>query len=116
RAAGPERLTRLVETIAAAHGLVAEVEYLSGYPVTVNEAGEVARAARVCRELLGGEGWLDLEHPVAGAEDFSYVLEEVPGAFVFVGATPPGLDLATAPYNHSAQARFDDGAVPVTAA
>ena len=54
--------------------------------------------------------------PVSGAEDFSYVLEAVPGAFLFVGATPPGADPATAPYNHSAHARFDDAALPLSAA
>ncbi len=112
----PERLTRLVEHIAAAHGLTAEVRYERGYPVTVNDAGEVARAARVSREVLGDQGWHDLADPVAGAEDFSYVLEQVPGAYLFVAATPPGLDPEAAPYNHSAQARFDDDAVPVSAA
>jgi hippurate hydrolase len=45
---------------------------------------------------------------MAGAEDFSYVLEQVPGAFVMLGACPPGADPATAPFNHSADAVFDD--------
>lgn len=112
----PERLTRLVEHIAAAHGLTADVRYERGYPVTVNDAAETQRAARVTRELFGPDRWLDLPHPVAGAEDFSYVLQEVPGSFVFLGATLPGLDPATAPYNHSALARFDDEAVPASAA
>lgn len=112
----PERLVRLVENIAAAHGLTADVRYERGYPVTVNDAGEVGRAARVSREVLGAEGWFDLPDPVAGAEDFSYVLEQVPGAYLFVAATPRELDPETAPYNHSAQARFDDDAVPVSAA
>ncbi|MBU4215928.1 MAG: amidohydrolase, partial [Actinobacteria bacterium] len=47
------------------------------------------------------------------AEDFSYVLEQVPGAFFGLGATPPGADPATAPYNHSAQARYADSALAV---
>jgi len=112
----PERLTRLAEHIAAAHGMTAEVRYERGYPVTVNDADEVARVARISREVLGPDGWHDLADPVAGAEDFSYVLEQVPGAFAFVAATPPELDPETAPYNHSAQARFSDDAVPVSAA
>jgi hippurate hydrolase len=45
---------------------------------------------------------------MAGAEDFSFVLEQVPGAFLLVGACPPGLAPATAPFNHSAEAVFDD--------
>lgn len=112
----PERLTRVAEHVAAAHGLVAEVEYVRGYPVTVNDATEVERAARLTTALLGPGSWLPAPKPVSGAEDFSYVLEQVPGAYMFVGATPAGLDPATAPYNHSAQARFDDDALPVSAA
>lgn len=112
----PERLTRLAEHIAAAHGLTAEVRYQRGYPVTVNDPAETARASRVTGEVLGDGRWVDLPSPVAGSEDFSYLLEEVPGAFVFVGATPRGEDPSNVPYNHSAQARFDDDAVAVSAA
>ncbi|MCU1432602.1 MAG: amidohydrolase [Actinotalea sp.] len=112
----PERLTRLVEHIAAAHGLQAEVDYVRGYPVTVNHAAEVDRAARLTRSLTGEAGFLPAARPVSGAEDFSYVLEQVPGAFLFLGATPPGADPATAPYNHAAQARFDDGVLPLQSA
>ena len=50
---------------------------------------------------------------MSGAEDFSYVLEEVPGAFFVLGATPPGEDPATAAYNHSAQARFAEESLAV---
>ena len=48
------------------------------------------------------------QFPITGAEDFSFVLEEVPGAFVFLGACPPDRDPETAPTNHSAIAIFDD--------
>ncbi|WP_129337412.1 M20 metallopeptidase family protein [Cellulomonas endophytica] len=112
----PDRLARAAEHIAAAHGLVAEVSYVRGYPVTVNDAAEVDRVARVAATVLGPDAYVPASRPVSGAEDFSYVLEEVPGAFVFVGATPPGADPATAPYNHAPTARFDDGALPVSAA
>lgn len=112
----PERLTRLVEHIAAAHGLTADVRYVRGYPVTVNDPAEVARAARLTADLLGPERFALAPRPVSGAEDFSYVLQEVPGAFVFLGAVPPGEDVETAPYNHSASARFDDDVLPVAAA
>ena len=112
----PERLTRVVEHIAAAHGLTADVRYERGYPVTVNDPGEVERAARVTRSLLGDERFETAARPVSGAEDFSYVLQAVPGAFLFLGATPPGADPATAPYNHAARARFDDDVLPVASA
>ncbi len=115
-AAVPERLARLFEHVAAAHGMTADVEYVRGYPVTVNDAAEVARVERVVGELAGPGHYAELAQPLAGAEDFSYVLEQVPGAYVFVGATPAGSDPATAPYNHSAQARFDESALPLSAA
>ncbi|WP_291814327.1 M20 family metallopeptidase [Cellulomonas sp.] len=115
-AAVPERITRLAEHVAAAHGLTATVEYTRGYPVTVNDATEVARARRVTQTLYGEAGWFDADVPVPGAEDFSYVLQQVPGAFVFVGATPAGDDPADAPYNHSPRARFADAALAPSAA
>jgi hippurate hydrolase len=112
----PDRLIRVVEHVAAAHGLTADVNYVRGYPVTVNDPGEVARAQRVTTALVGEGRFQVAPRPVSGAEDFSYVLEQVPGAFLFVGATPPDANPATAPYNHSAHARFDDAALPVAAA
>jgi metal-dependent amidase/aminoacylase/carboxypeptidase family protein len=50
-----------------------------------------------------------LANPLLGSEDFSYVLNEVPGAFVMLGACPPGTDPRTAAGNHSPAAVFDDG-------
>jgi hippurate hydrolase len=76
--------------------------------VTVNNATEAAFARECAADLFGGERATTLANPVPGAEDFSYVLQEVPGAFVFLGACPPGTDPATAPSNHSARAVFDD--------
>ncbi|GIG28299.1 M20 metallopeptidase family protein [Cellulomonas marina] len=115
RAVVAERLTRVVEHVALAHGLTADVDYRRGYPVTVNDAAEVDRLERVAA-ALGEQPFARAPHPVSGSEDFSYVLEQVPGVFAFVGATAPGLDPATAPYNHAPQARFDDSALPVSAA
>ena len=113
-AAVPDLLVRAVEHIAAAHGMTATAEYVRGYPTLVNDADEVARAARVTGEL--GLAYREAAVPITGAEDFSYVLEEVPGAYVTLGATPVDLEPAGAPYNHSAQARFADGALPHGAA
>jgi hippurate hydrolase len=115
-AAMPAVITRVLEHVAAAHGLTAEVDYVRGYPVTVNDAAEVARAERVVAAVAGPGRYVTLPRPLSGAEDFSYVLEQVQGAYLFVGATPAGLDPATAPHNHSAQARFDESALPLSAA
>jgi hippurate hydrolase len=109
----PERLTRVCEGVAAAHGLTVTVDYRRGYPVTSNPPGEAARAARLARGLFGERAFREAPQPLAGAEDFSYVLDEVPGTYVAVGATLADNDPRTAPYNHSAQARFEDGALAV---
>jgi amidohydrolase len=103
-----EESVRVVRGIAAAHGLEADVEFVDIYPVTVNDATEAAFAAATTRELLGPDRWTTLPQPLAGAEDFSYVAQEVPAAFVFLGACADGLDPATAPYNHSPEAAFAD--------
>jgi hippurate hydrolase len=108
-----EVLTRLCEGVAAAHGLTATVDYLRGYPVTVNDADEAARVAHVATEILGPEGYLPAPQPIPGSEDFSYVLSAVPGAFFGLGATAAGLDPRTAAYNHSPQATFNSTALGV---
>jgi hippurate hydrolase len=98
----------LVRDIATAHGLTASAEFTNSYPVTVNDQAEAQFAADVVGDVLGEGRHVGLRNPMAGAEDFSYVLEQVPGAFVMLGACPLGTDPATAPFNHSADAVFDD--------
>jgi amidohydrolase len=99
---------RVVRDIASAHGLSATAEFTNSYPVTVNDQAEAQFAADVVAGVLGERRYVGQTNPQAGAEDFSYVLEQVPGAFVMLGACPPGADPATAPFNHSADAVFDD--------
>ncbi|MFF1917377.1 M20 family metallopeptidase [Streptomyces sp. NPDC058239] len=101
-------LPRLVRGIAAAHGLDVEVEYEMLYPVTVNEPAATAFALDTARELFGaGEVW-EAPQPASGSEDFSLVLNKVPGAMLLVGAAPEGADVENAPQNHSPRALFDD--------
>lgn len=116
RALVKRRLVEVVESIAAAHGLGVEASFGMGYPVTVNNPGEADFVAGTAGELFGPGRFLVTPNPVMGSEDFSYVLENVPGAFVFLGACPPDRDPATAPYNHSPEARFDDAVLPDGAA
>jgi amidohydrolase len=99
---------RIVRHVAQAHGLSADAQWVPGYPVTVNDASEAAFAGRCAADLFGAGRTIAMKYPVPGAEDFSYVLREVPGVFVFLGACPPGADPAGAPSNHSARAMFDD--------
>ncbi|QFY08574.1 amidohydrolase [Nonomuraea phyllanthi] len=110
------RLVEVVQGIAAAHGLEADASFGMGYPVTVNNDSEADFVGRTADELFGPGRYFVSPQPIMGSEDFSYVLEEVPGAFVFLGACPPDRDPATAPYNHSPEAAFDDSVLPDGAA
>ncbi|MEV4756238.1 M20 family metallopeptidase [Micromonospora sp. NPDC049559] len=98
---------RLCEGIAAAHGLTVEVRYDREYPATVNDAAEHEFAAATVREVFGEERFAPMTYPMTGSEDFSRVLERVPGAYVFLGACA-GDDPERAPSNHSPEAAFDD--------
>ncbi|MGK3209193.1 M20 metallopeptidase family protein [Amycolatopsis sp. MEPSY49] len=107
---------RLVEGIAAAHGLEADVRFDRERPATVNDPGEAAFAGQTISEVFGGSRLSRLEHPFTGSEDFSRVLGEVPGAFIALGALPRGADPDTAPFNHSGRAIFDEAVLPLGAA
>lgn len=98
----------LAEGIAAAHGCSAEVNFTVRYPVTRNDAGRTQEAITGLREMFGEDRVLESRDPLMGSEDFSLVLNEVPGTFIFLGATPPALDPETVAWNHSPRVVFDD--------
>ncbi|MEV6350475.1 M20 family metallopeptidase [Actinoplanes sp. NPDC051851] len=102
---------RVVQGVADAHGVQVEIDYEANYPVTVNDPAEAAFALETARQIVGEQGAFEAPRPVAGAEDFSFVLDRVPGAYLMVGAVPPGTDPDTAPMNHAPQAVFDDRSV-----
>ncbi|MDP9101209.1 MAG: M20 family metallopeptidase [Actinomycetota bacterium] len=102
------RLPAVCRSVAAAHGLDVDVELETLYPVTVNDADAAQTALGIAAELFGPERTLELPNPVTGSEDFSRVLQAVPGAMLFLGATPAGRDPADAPYNHAPEADFDE--------
>jgi amidohydrolase len=112
RAALTELVPRLIKDIASAHGLTVDAEYATEYPVTINDPTEAAFALDAITAAFGPERGEHAEFPITGAEDFSFVLEQVPGAFVFLGACPADRDPESAPTNHSAVAVFDDAALP----
>jgi amidohydrolase len=111
RAKVKDSALRLARDIAAAYGLTADAQYIDGYPVTVNDGTELTFAAQTIAEVFGAQRFVAAPDPLTGSEDFSFVLEQVPGAFVMLGACPPGADPAAAPFNHSAEAVFDDGVI-----
>jgi amidohydrolase len=98
---------RLCKAIAAAHGLEADVRYDREYPVTVNDPAQAAFASAVVADVFGPDRFTPMRDPEAGAEDFSRILEEVPGCYLFLGACPHD-DYDAAQDNHSPLAMFDD--------
>ncbi|GAA0587806.1 amidohydrolase [Kribbella sandramycini] len=115
RAKVQQATTQLVEGMAAAHGLVAEVDYRIGYPVTVNDPAEYEFARDTIVDLFGPARFRERPNAECGAEDMSFVLEQVPGAYVNLSAcNAPNPD--TAPDNHSPLAHFDDSVLPDAAA
>lgn len=103
-----EVLPRVCRGIALAHGVEVDVDLQPLFPVTVNDVDEAQWALSLGREKLSGERVVELPNPVTGSEDFSRFLEAVPGAMLFLGATPSGLSPDSAPYNHAPEADFDE--------
>jgi amidohydrolase len=101
RATAHEGIRRVAENIAAAHGARAEVEIDHGFPVTVCDPRATDLFRRAAVALFGEEAWVTMGHPMMGAEDFSYVLQKVPGAMAFLGAAPEGGDYRTCCALHS---------------
>ena len=102
--------------VAATHGATIDLEVVSGYPVTVNDPEATAWFRSLAADLVGEEAVQDLTAPIMGAEDFSYVLQRVPGLMAFVGARPASEDPATAPQNHSNRVIFEEAPMAVGAA
>jgi metal-dependent amidase/aminoacylase/carboxypeptidase family protein len=108
RARARELIRRTAEGIAAAHGATAEVEFSGGYPVVMNDEAVTALVLETATELFGGERVETMPFPVFGSEDFSYVVQRVPGVEAYVGAVD---DPETAPQNHSNRVVFDEAAM-----
>ena len=105
-------LREVAEHTARAHGLEAEVTVTQGFPVTLCDARAVALGAEITRTALGEQAWLDLPAPIMGAEDFAYVLEQVPGAMFFLGVARQGDDWRQCCAIHSPRMHVDEAALP----
>jgi amidohydrolase len=99
---------RAAAGIGAAHGAAIDVDIEPGYPVTVNDAGVSEVVHALATDLAGADAVVELSAPIMGAEDFSYVLQRVPGMMAFLGARPAGEDPATTPQNHSNLVVFEE--------
>ncbi len=104
-------ISQLAENIAEAHGCDADTEITQGFPPTVNDPRAVALAEAVATALPHGE-YMDMPTPVMGAEDFSYVLEKVPGMMAFLGVAQSGSDWRQCCSIHSSRMMVDESVLP----
>ena len=103
RAYVQDRVIALAEGTAAAHGCVAKVEYQRGYPPTVNSDRQTGYAIEAARAVAGDV--IEDCDPIMAAEDFSYMLNERPGAYIMIGNGDGAMV-------HHPEYQFDDEAIP----
>ena len=101
-----KRVREVVEGTARAYGAKAELTYTTGYPVLVNEELKTAFAAGVAREVAGNDKVNTDCAPLMGAEDFAFMLQERPGAFIYIGN-------GNSAQLHNPAYDFNDEAIPV---
>ena len=108
RTRAKEGLKKVIEKIAEAHDARAEVKLTPGYGVTMNDGRMVALGADVARSLFGEKGFMPMPAPVMGAEDWSYVLQRIPGCMMFLGVAPEGHSHHHAAPCHSNRMMLDE--------
>ena len=109
----PSSMLRVAEGVCAAYGGTCELNYMSGYPATINSVAETEISAKAVVDLLGEENIIRNPTPSMGGEDFSYMLEARPGCYVWLGIGPGkgegGCML------HSSRYDFNDDVLPIGA-
>ena len=112
RTATREAFERIVTKVAEAHGASADTRVEEGYPPTFNDPRAVDVVRAIATELFGEGAYFEIPAPIMGAEDFSYVLQKVPGAMAILGVAPPDGDpFARAPI-HNAKMMVDEAVLP----
>lgn len=112
RAAVKDAARHVAENIARAHNCEAEVKFTPGFPPTINDARAITLGEQVARELGGDHPWETRPNPTMGAEDWSYVLEKVPGAMFFLGVAAEGVDWQGCCGLHSSHMVLDENVMP----
>jgi hippurate hydrolase len=102
----PRRMEELARGIAKGMRGDVDLDYTFSYPVTVNHEAVANLALDVAEDLFGGESVLELSSPSMGAEDFSYFLESLPGAFIWLGIGEDASGL------HTPKFAFDEMILP----
>ena len=103
-------IERVSSKIAEAHRCTVEHSYADGYPVTVNDETVADEFLDLSRSIVGEDKTFRPLNPIMGSEDWSYVLQEVPGVMAFVDANPEGVE--DPPSNHSNLVVFNEDCMP----
>ncbi|MCY1294295.1 Hippurate hydrolase [compost metagenome] len=80
-----ERVEQIARLQAESYNAEATFDWQVGYPATINDADAVEDARAVIAETFGTDAYVELPEPLMGSEDFSFLLEKVPGAYVLIG-------------------------------
>ena len=112
RQAVGEAFERIVTKVAEAHGATAGAWIEEGYPPTINDPRAVKLVRELAVDLFGEDAYLDMIAPIMGAEDFSYVLQKVPGAMAFLGVAPPDGNAADRAPLHNPSMMVDEAVLP----
>ncbi|HBR59966.1 MAG: peptidase M20 [Deltaproteobacteria bacterium] len=113
RAKIPSSMLRVAEGVCAAYGTTCELNYMSGYPTTINSVPETEISAKAVVDLLGEDKIILNPTPSMGAEDFSYMLEARPGCYVWLGIGPGKGEAGC--MLHSSRYDFNDDVLPTGA-
>jgi len=109
----PSSMLRVAEGVCAAYGGTCELNYMSGYPATINSVAETEISAKAVVDLLGEENIIRNPTPSMGGEDFSYMLEARPGCYVWLGIGPGKGEAGC--MLHSSHYDFNDDVLPIGA-
>ena len=109
----PSSMLRVAEGVCAAYGTTCELNYMSGYPATINSVPETEISAKAVVDLLGEDKIILNPTPSMGAEDFSYMLEARPGCYVWLGIGPGKGEAGC--MLHSSHYDFNDDVLPTGA-
>ncbi|NDC48537.1 MAG: amidohydrolase [Micrococcales bacterium] len=102
------KLPAFIKGMAESHGLNAEVEFTPATKVLINHHHAVDRVEAVAKDMFGEQRYRTMSQPIPGGEDYASILEEIPGAFIFLGAAQPGLAPHQLESNHSNKAQYDE--------
>ena len=111
-----QRIVEVVELQAKSYGVTARVDFLPGYPVLVNTPAETEVAREVALALVGADNVVLQTEPLTASEDFAYMLDQVPGSYLFIGNGDAAHGGHGACMVHNPNYDFEDRNIPVGAA